>query len=1028
MSEEVRQKIPARLESAVKGGYVAGAKDIVDDTLGKAQSVVNEEHEEAISDLQESVGTGGSVDERIAAEKNRAEAAETALANGIEGLTQSEVVVGELPASGEASKIYRVPGETSYTDYAWNGSQFVPLAEYDNGIDDEPIAGSGNLVKSGGVYDKAVLGKILNKVAEADFIIGKTIKAADGSFVIESYSTNTSITTYTITENDLLYGRFHCNGSANDLAVAFYNGDSFINSGNNIKGNDYTSARHWSSINPPVGATKICIATNNREHALLFKISYVDKELDIHSNLPIANKVIAQALANLSVDGYLYQGIATASTNPGTPTVKVFYFAQNAGTYTNFNGLVVNRGLAILKYNNGWALDQLYSTSDYITDSSDLLPASVVKTNSIVIEKESVGVEFGKYLKVDGSYDSGASSSRSNYYFDIIAGKSYIVYGFTESNPTYAVFACYDSNGIFVPLFPDTSKRGTSLQRTYLTFVAPSNAVSCVVHSNNFVARLWECNNTFIDSKPVSNSQKLLFSGSVYGVYAGSTKEIDYVSTVKEKLINSQGDVVAGSGFVNTYQVTSKTRLLVYCVRIQDSTYLNVAFYNGDIFISGMLSPFLTTDGGKYFSVIVPDNCDTVKIWGNNTYPPRCYETVLITDSVLLNDGRVISSDGVAKAINPLDIRIGNLESIMNVPNEVSVKKDGTGDYSTLRAAIDYAKEHTPITIKIYPGTYNLSDEYTAEEINAASLDGFCGWDIWNGINLKGMSNNRADVVLHAEVSLEDTPSLARQAISTLNLRGNNRIENLTITSRNIRYPIHDDFDTNLSKVHEIINCYIESFFPYYWGGAWHGIGYGAQKFKKLYVEGCEVYPSIMCHNGNQAGGSEIIIKDTKTKLLALNAYADMDMDRYQLYNVSYNRLLLSGANVNSFNIVSTHNSRGVIDCRIQDNYVTEEVQKFSMAIITANVGQAAYVDTNFNLASTGTFYGIHIADTSNGNALVQTCGIISENKLGGIDTTTWAIGDELSVGSNGKLEKSSTAPVAKVKYVIDSVKYIELL
>ena len=70
-----------------------------------------------------------------------------------EGLTQSDIVVGALPASGVANIIYRVPGTSSYSDYMWDGTQFVLLATYDNAIDNVPTDNSNNLVKSGGVYN-----------------------------------------------------------------------------------------------------------------------------------------------------------------------------------------------------------------------------------------------------------------------------------------------------------------------------------------------------------------------------------------------------------------------------------------------------------------------------------------------------------------------------------------------------------------------------------------------------------------------------------------------------------------------------------------------------------------------------------------------------------------------------------------------------------------------------------------------------------------------------------------------------------
>lgn len=60
-------------------------------------------------------------------------------------------------------------------------------------------------------------------------------------------------------------------------------------------------------------------------------------------------------IANLNIDG-TFAGVATPSTNPGTPTSKVFYFALEAGTYSNFGGAVLEEGLNILSWNgSSWA-------------------------------------------------------------------------------------------------------------------------------------------------------------------------------------------------------------------------------------------------------------------------------------------------------------------------------------------------------------------------------------------------------------------------------------------------------------------------------------------------------------------------------------------------------------------------------------------------------------------------------------------------------------------------------------------------
>lgn len=126
--------------------------------------------------IRESMGVGGPIDGRInsaiATERNRATNAESELRASIntvandltvtacytamlgaayKGLTQSNIIVGALPAEGEENLIYRVPGVSSYIDYMWDGTAFVQMAEYDNAIDDNPTYDSNNIVKSKGV-------------------------------------------------------------------------------------------------------------------------------------------------------------------------------------------------------------------------------------------------------------------------------------------------------------------------------------------------------------------------------------------------------------------------------------------------------------------------------------------------------------------------------------------------------------------------------------------------------------------------------------------------------------------------------------------------------------------------------------------------------------------------------------------------------------------------------------------------------------------------------------------------------------
>lgn len=59
----------------------------------------------------------------------------TEVESRITGLTNG-VIVGPLPTTGQVNKVYRVPGTTSFTDYAWDATNntWVKLAEYTSSV------------------------------------------------------------------------------------------------------------------------------------------------------------------------------------------------------------------------------------------------------------------------------------------------------------------------------------------------------------------------------------------------------------------------------------------------------------------------------------------------------------------------------------------------------------------------------------------------------------------------------------------------------------------------------------------------------------------------------------------------------------------------------------------------------------------------------------------------------------------------------------------------------------------------------
>lgn len=89
--------------------------------------------------------------------------------------------------------------------------------------------------------------------------------------------------------------------------------------------------------------------------------SAIDTNIKTNGNEEITGAILNSVLNSMVTSlgaGYQFMGVATTSTNPGTPDAKVFYLAYTPGTYTNFGGIVVT-GLCVLKYDSSWSKDDI---------------------------------------------------------------------------------------------------------------------------------------------------------------------------------------------------------------------------------------------------------------------------------------------------------------------------------------------------------------------------------------------------------------------------------------------------------------------------------------------------------------------------------------------------------------------------------------------------------------------------------------------------------------------------------------------
>lgn len=143
-----------------------------------------------------------------------------------------------------------------------------------------------------------------------------------------------------------------------------------------------------------------------------------------NGNQEITGQILQNTLnsiVNAVGENATFAGIATPSTNPGTPDGPVFYIASEPGTYANFNGLTIEKGETVILFKkNGWQksiISQLVTTNIYVKYMQADLVADSVGTDGDVFLLNKRGT-YRVYVKKNGvwSRQKPEKLSLSNVY------------------------------------------------------------------------------------------------------------------------------------------------------------------------------------------------------------------------------------------------------------------------------------------------------------------------------------------------------------------------------------------------------------------------------------------------------------------------------------------------------------------------------------------------------------------------------------------------------------------------------------
>lgn len=180
------------------------------------------------------------------------------------------------------------------------------------------------------------------------------------------------------------------------------------------------------------------------------------------------------AMVNSLGANYQYAGIATPSTNPGTPDQNVFYLAATAGTYVNFGNIVLDENeVAILKYNGSWAKEASgFASAEKVNQLDQGVSDKIIAPLHVDGNRVLIGA--------DGSLSENTNINVAVATFPVKGGTDYVISGRVAGNaPGSCLYAWYDADHVFI-----SSGGTTAGAYSNLSVTSPNNAAFIRVSQN----------------------------------------------------------------------------------------------------------------------------------------------------------------------------------------------------------------------------------------------------------------------------------------------------------------------------------------------------------------------------------------------------------------------------------------------------------------------------------------------------------------------------------------------------------------
>lgn len=510
-----------------------------------------------------------------------------------------------------------------------------------------------------------------------------------------------------------------------------------------------------------------------------------------NGNQEITGTILQNALLTIIStvgNGATFAGIATPTTNPGTPDQNVFYIASEPGIYANFGNVKLIDQVLIFSNNNGtWYKSEVNIPNDYSLNRFEVNTfTNNLTINSFIKEIYLSGNGFNKnnkyaiYSIVRGYDGIGWAISIKN--IDTGLSTGWIIISDSEELTGYvkAIKGGYTLE-LLINNWDKIEKQMTFTEEDGKLYNALnidfSPTIKLINYENETTIQISDIKGYSEENREVLSKQCNLFDFGENGKFIGSNGNIsngEYYKISKFQKVK-QGDVVL---FTAKYQKTSVLNALYGYNNEQRENPIVLLDWSGE-------AEYINKE------VVIPSGVNYIQGWND----------------MRKNENPILIFKNKQDTFNE-DILNRVLELEKKSPHKsLIVDKNGLGDFTSVVDAvksINDSSETNVYDIYINEGEYNIIEEYFGKEDYTDTNDG--GLSLPDYVNLIGLGD-RDKVILKGEMP-DSIKYRTSRAFSTLNVKYNNNIYNMTITAYNCRYPMHDQTtDSGENCARYIKNC-----------------------------------------------------------------------------------------------------------------------------------------------------------------------------------------------------------------------------